>query len=98
MGYFEWISTIIVHRPINENPNDESLVVEVWDFDPAESVGEKITKVFDVKGVKGFKKLMKEIAVTASTGKHDNELIGRCNIPLAVSTKKLNLIISYIWS
>lgn len=29
---------------------------------------------------------MKEIAVTASTGKHDNELIGRCNIPLRVNT------------
>lgn len=55
------------------------------DFDPAETVGEKMTKFFDVKGVKGFKKLMKEIAVTASTGKHDNELIGRCNIPLRVS-------------
>lgn len=68
--------------PINENPNDENLVVEVWDFDPAETVSEKMTKFFDVKGVKGFKKLMKEIAVTASTGKHDNELIGRCNIPL----------------
>lgn len=60
-------------------------MVEVWDFDPAETIGEKMTKVFDVKGVKGFKKLMKEIAVTASTGKHDNELIGRSNIPLGVS-------------
>ncbi|KAG4080156.1 hypothetical protein HA402_008227 [Bradysia odoriphaga] len=68
--------------PITETPNDENLVVEVWDFDPAETVSEKMTKFFDVKGVKGFKKLMKEIAVTASTGKHDNELIGRCNIPL----------------
>lgn len=55
------------------------------DFDPAETVSEKMTKFFDVKGVKGFKKLMKEIAVTASTGKHDNELIGRCNIPLRVN-------------
>ncbi|KAJ6638361.1 Protein unc-13 like 4B, partial [Pseudolycoriella hygida] len=67
--------------PITETPNDENLIVEV-DFDPAETVSEKMTKFFDVKGVKGFKKLMKEIAVTASTGKHDNELIGRCNIPL----------------
>ncbi len=46
-----------------------------------------MTKFFDVKGVKGFKKLMKEIAVTASTGKHDNELIGRCNIPLRVNMR-----------
>lgn len=60
-------------------------MVEVWDFDPAETVGEKMSKIMDVKGVKGFGKLMKEIAVTASTGKHDNELIGRCTIALKVS-------------
>lgn len=38
----------------------------------------------DVKGIKGLRKLMKEIAVTASTGKHDNELIGRTAITLKV--------------
>lgn len=76
---------LFLFRPINDSPDKESLVIEVWDFDPAETIGEKMTKVFDVKGVKGFKKLMKEIAVTASTGKHDNELIGRSNIPLGVS-------------
>lgn len=43
-----------------------------------------MTKIFEVKGVKGLRKLMKEIAITASTGKHDNELIGRANIPLKV--------------
>lgn len=63
---------------------DESLVVEVWDFDPAETLGEKMSKILDIKGVRGFRKLMKEIAVTASTGKHDNELIGRCSISLKV--------------
>ncbi|KAL5288048.1 hypothetical protein ACFFRR_008722 [Megaselia abdita] len=68
--------------PIPENPNQEILVLEVWDFDAAETVGEKVNKLFDVKGVKGLRKLMKEIAVTASTGKHDNELIGRTSIPL----------------
>ncbi|KAF9800458.1 hypothetical protein SFRURICE_013010 [Spodoptera frugiperda] len=52
------------------------------DFDPAETVKEKMTKIFEVKGVKGLRKLMKEIAITASTGKHDNELIGTSNIPL----------------
>lgn len=55
------------------------------DFDPAETVKEKMTKIFEVKGVKGLRKLMKEIAITASYGKHDNELIGTTNIPLKVS-------------
>ncbi|CAH1712257.1 unnamed protein product [Chironomus riparius] len=68
--------------PISENPNDDTLVVEVWDFDPAETIGEKMNKFFDVKGAKGFRKLMKEIAVTASSGKHDNEFVGSASVPL----------------
>ncbi|XP_052740956.1 protein unc-13 homolog 4B isoform X2 [Bicyclus anynana] len=69
--------------PIPGNLQEDSLCVEVWDFDPAETVKEKMTKIFEVKGVKGLRKLMKEIAITASTGKHDNELIGTANIPLS---------------
>ncbi|XP_050348302.1 protein unc-13 homolog 4B isoform X3 [Nymphalis io] len=68
--------------PIPGNLQEDSLCLEVWDFDPAETVKEKMTKIFEVKGVKGLRKLMKEIAITASTGKHDNELIGTANIPL----------------
>uniref|UniRef100_A0A0A9YAH0 Protein unc-13 D n=1 Tax=Lygus hesperus TaxID=30085 RepID=A0A0A9YAH0_LYGHE len=65
-----------------EDTSEDSLVVEVWDFDPAETVSDKIGKLTGVKGVRGLRKLMKEIAVTASTGKHDNELIGVITIPL----------------
>lgn len=61
------------------------LHLEVWDFDPAETFTEKMTKIGDVKGVKGLRKFMKEIAVTASTGKHDNELIGTVDFPVKVS-------------
>ncbi|KAG8239010.1 hypothetical protein J437_LFUL005067, partial [Ladona fulva] len=63
---------------------DDKLIIEVWDFDPAESVTEKMKKIGGVKGVKGLRKLMKEIAVTASTGKHDDELIGSYQIPLKI--------------
>lgn len=84
--YDEYFSKIsMIYRPLLTGLNDENLIVEVWDFDPAETIGEKMTKFLDIKGVRGFRKLMKEIAVTASTGKHDNELIGRCSIPLRVS-------------
>ncbi|XP_052755343.1 protein unc-13 homolog 4B isoform X2 [Galleria mellonella] len=68
--------------PMPGNLHEDSLCLEVWDFDPAETVKEKMTKLFEVKGVKGLRKLMKEIAITASTGRHDNELIGTANIPL----------------
>ncbi|XP_045469629.1 protein unc-13 homolog 4B isoform X2 [Harmonia axyridis] len=68
--------------PWSDNATDDNLCLEVWDFDPAESVTEKFGKIFDVKGVKGVRKLMKEIAVTAAHGQHENELIGRARIPL----------------
>lgn len=63
---------------------DDTLCIEVWDFDPAETVGEKFGKILDVKGVKGIRKLFKEIAITATTGQHENELIGIAKIPLKV--------------
>lgn len=48
-----------------------------------------MSKFLDVKGVKGLSKWMKEVASTATTGKHDNELIGRCKISLRVNWKKI---------
>lgn len=77
-----YLSTVI--RPLLNGLSDDKLMVEVWDFDPAETIGEKMSKILEIKGVRGFRKLMKEIALTASTGKHDNELIGGCSIPLRV--------------
>ncbi|XP_049820275.1 protein unc-13 homolog 4B isoform X3 [Aethina tumida] len=68
--------------PLNDNSQEDTLVLEVWDFDPAESVKEKLGKLFEVKGVKGMRKLVKEIAVTATTGQHENELIGIAKVPL----------------
>lgn len=65
-------------------PDDDVLFVEVWDFDAAETVKEKVTKVGEIKGLKGFHRFMKEIAVTATNGKHDNEIIGNAIIPLKV--------------
>ncbi|KAG8040085.1 hypothetical protein G9C98_001201 [Cotesia typhae] len=65
-----------------EDTDNNTLCLEVWDFDAAETVPEKMSKVKDVKGVRGLVKLAKEIAVTATTGSHDNEFIGRCKIPL----------------
>lgn len=68
--------------PICENHKDDTLIMEVWDFDPAETIGEKMNKFLDVKGVKGFSKLMKELASTATSGKHDNEFVGGAKVPL----------------
>uniref|UniRef100_A0A1B0BSP5 Uncharacterized protein n=1 Tax=Glossina palpalis gambiensis TaxID=67801 RepID=A0A1B0BSP5_9MUSC len=62
---------------------NSSFAMPLRDFDAAETVKEKFNKLLDVTGgVKRLRKLMKEIAMTASTGKHDNELIGRTAITL----------------
>ncbi|KAF5278655.1 hypothetical protein FQA39_LY00697 [Lamprigera yunnana] len=67
--------------PVQINSED-SLVLEVWDFDPAETMREKFRKILKVKGIRGARRLIKEMAVTAATGQHDNELIGSAKIPL----------------
>lgn len=72
----------------------------MWDFDPAESVKEKFGKLFEVKGVRGIRKLVKEIAVTAATGQHENELVGRARIPLKVSplpSKSIETCLRYLF-
>lgn len=71
-----------IFRPIADGKSEDTLCLEVWDFDPAETVREKLGKFMEVRGVKGIRKLVKEIAITASTGQHENEFIGRAAIPL----------------
>lgn len=68
--------------PISKLDKDDNLCLEVWDFDPAESIKEKLSKITDVKGVKGISKLIKEIAITSTTGQHVDEFIGKCAIGL----------------
>lgn len=70
-------------RPV-DNPAKDVLSVEVWDFDPAETLKEKVTKVGEVKGFRGMKRFVKELAQTATAGQHDNEIIGSTQIPLKV--------------
>lgn len=95
-------TTIVhVHRPVETSAANDILCVEVWDFDPAETVKEKVTKVGDIKGFKGMKRFMKEIAVTATNGKHDNEIIGATLIPLKVRiiiiSKTFIFIFPFLW-
>lgn len=44
-----------------------------------------MTKISEIKGFWGAKKLAKEMLQTVSSGKHDNELIGSAQITLKVS-------------
>lgn len=57
----------------------------MWDFDPAETIVEKLTSISDVKGMRGFRRLLKEITATAMNEANLNELIGRSEILLTVS-------------
>lgn len=64
----------------------ESLIVEVWDFDPAETVVEKLSGLNNIKGMRGFRRLLKEIATSAVNQGNLNELIGSCEIVLTVNS------------
>lgn len=58
------------------------------DFDTAESVTEKMSQIMDVKGVKGLKKLLRDMATAFSSGKHNNaELIGSAFVQLKVTAR-----------
>lgn len=63
----------------------EVLVIEVWDFDPAETITKKLSSILDVKNIRGFRRFLKEITAIAMNEPNLNELIGRCEISLAVS-------------
>lgn len=60
-------------RPLYGNPNEEILYVEVFDFDPVETLSEKMKKIPEVKGVKGLGVWMKEVGSTSSSGKSKTE-------------------------
>ena len=68
--------------PVPNKTSDDILCIEVWDFDPAETIREKFGKILKIKGLKGARILIKEMAITVTNGQHENELIGIARIPL----------------
>ena len=71
-------------RDVNSIEQD-SLRVDVWDFNPEESVNDKLKKINDVKDGRGLRKFIKE-TLHATTGKISHELLGSVEIPLKVQT------------
>jgi hypothetical protein len=65
---------------VEKEVGKEVLKVQVWDFDPAETTGQKLQKITDVKSFKGFGCFLKEIV--GPTDKEVNELIGSVDIHL----------------
>lgn len=57
----------------------------IRDYDPEESVTEKMRRFGEVKSTKGLRVLMKEIALTASAGKEQHDFLGWIKIPLKVT-------------
>lgn len=75
-------------RPLTNDIDNENLIVQVWHFNSIGTMREKI------KSPRHFGKFIKKIAAVSS-GSHDHELIGRCNIPLKVWTF-ISVIISLL--
>lgn len=56
------------------------------DYDPEETLKDKMKRFGEVKSTRGLRILMKEIALTASTGKQSHEFLGCLKMPLKVKT------------
>lgn len=55
--------------------------LDVWDFNPEETVNEKLNKIHQVKDGRGLRKFIKE-TLHATAGKISHELLGSVEIPL----------------
>ena len=67
-------------RDVNSVEQD-CLRVDIWDFNPEESVNEKLNKINQVRDGRGLRKFIKE-TLHATTGKNSHELLGSVEIPL----------------
>jgi len=68
-----------------KDTSEDHLQIEVWDFDPNETLKEKLCRLGEVKDCRGLGKLLKQMAVaTAKTtpGKQPHQFLGRLDIPL----------------
>lgn len=54
----------------------------MWDFDAAEPMVKKMNKLLEVKGAKGFRKMVKEVAGNMKSGKQEDEYIGGAKIAM----------------
>lgn len=59
----------------------DSLRLDCWDFNPEESVNEKLGKINQVRDGRGLRKFIKE-TLHATAGKISHELLGSVEIPL----------------
>ena len=59
----------------------DAMRLDVWDFNPEESVNEKLNKINLVKDGRGLRKFIKE-TLHATAGKNNHELLGSVEIAL----------------
>ena len=78
--YFMTIATTYFYRDVNSVEQD-CMRLDVWDFNPEESVNEKLNKINLVKDGRGLRKFIKE-TLHATAGKISHELLGSVEIPM----------------
>ena len=76
------IATTYFYRDVNSVEQD-CMRLDVWDFNPEESVNEKLNKINLVKDGRGLRKFIKE-TLHATAGKISHELLGSVEIPMNI--------------
>ncbi|CAG7787159.1 unnamed protein product [Allacma fusca] len=62
---------------------DDVLHLEVWDYDPPESLLEKVRRISEVNSTRGLRNLFTEVAVfAAAAGKQRNQFLASLQIPI----------------
>ena len=77
---FHGLINLFICRDVNSVEQD-AMRLDVWDFNPEESVNEKLNKINLVKDGRGLRKFIKE-TLHATAGKNNHELLGSVEIAL----------------
>jgi BAI1-associated protein 3 len=77
-------SLFIYIRSDVDDINTEQLHLDIWDHDDESSVMDAVSRLNEVRGVRGLGRFFKQVCQSARQGSQD-DFLGSINIPISVS-------------